>query len=130
MRRVVEPILAGLLATAGIQALSAQAQDVQARILVQSSPLAGFQYHEARALWDQIRLGDALVLVREPENPHDANAVRVDWNGHILGYVPRTENTAIARQLDRGNRLQARIVHLSKHRDPRKRIEFEVFLLL
>ncbi|MFN0039562.1 MAG: HIRAN domain-containing protein [Burkholderiales bacterium] len=130
MRTVVVPILAGLLATAGIHALTAQAQDVQARILVQSSPLAGFQYHEARAFWEQIRLGDALVLVREPENPHDANAVRVDWNGHILGYVPRKENAAIARQLDRGNRLQARIVRLSKHRDPRKRIEFEIFLPL
>ena len=29
-----------------------------------------------------------------------------------------------------GNRLQARIVRLSKHRDPWKRIEFEVYLEL
>jgi hypothetical protein len=42
--------------------------------------------------------------------------------------VPRKENEAVARQLDRGNRLRARIVRLSKHRDPWKRIEFEVFL--
>src|SRR5689334_23732236 len=34
----------------------------------------------------------ALDLVREPENPHDANAVRVEWRGRKLGYVPRRDN--------------------------------------
>lgn len=28
-------------------------------------------------------------LVREPRNPHDRNAVRVDVGGHTVGYVPR-----------------------------------------
>ena len=100
------------------------------RILVQSSPIAGFQFHEGKQVWDQLKVGDALVLVREPDNVHDARAVRVEWNGHMLGYVPRAENDAVARQLDRGNKLEARIVRLTKHRDPWKRIEFEVFLKL
>jgi len=101
-----------------------------ARILVQSSPLAGFQYHEGKALWGQMQVGDALTLVREPDNEHDPRAVRVEWQGHKLGYVPRKENEAVARQLDRGNKLEARIVQLRKHRDPWKRVEFEVFLRL
>lgn len=101
-----------------------------ARILIQSSPIAGFQFHEGKHLWDQLKVGDVLVLVREPNNPHDARAVRVEWSGHMLGYVPRAENEAVARQLDRGNKLEARIVKLTKHRDPWKRIEFEVFLRL
>ena len=100
------------------------------RILVQSSPVAGFQFHEGKQVWDQLKVGDALMLVREPDNAHDARAVRVEWNGHMLGYVPRAQNDALARQLDRGNRLEARIVRLTKHRDPWKRIEFEVFLRL
>ena len=100
------------------------------RILIQSSPLAGFQFHEGRQLWDQLKVGDPLTLVREPDNLHDARAVRVEWNGHLLGYVPRAENDAVARQLDRGNKLEARIVRLSRHRDPWKRIEFEVFIRL
>jgi len=101
-----------------------------ARILIQSSPVAGFQFHEGKQLWDQLKVGDALILVREPNNPHDARAVRVEWSGHMLGYVPRAENEAVARQLDRGNKLEARIVKLTKHRDPWKRIEFEVFIRL
>jgi hypothetical protein len=109
---------------------SLQAQQPATRILIQSSPLAGFQFHEGRQIWDQLKVGDPLTLVREPDNPHDARAVRVHWNGHMLGYVPRAENDAVARQLDRGNRLEARIVRLAKHRDPWKRVEFEVFLRL
>jgi hypothetical protein len=118
-----------LLVAALLASLQVDAQ-TSARILVQSSPLAGFQYHEGKALWDQMKVGDALTLVREPDNAHDPRAVRVEWQGHKLGYVPRKENEAVARQLDRGNRLEARIVQLRKHRDPWKRIEFEVFLKL
>jgi hypothetical protein len=107
-----------------------QAEQPATRILVQSSPVAGFQFHEGKQVWDQLKVGDPLTLVREPANPHDARAVRVEWNGHMLGYVPRAENDAVARQLDRGNKLEARIVRLTRHRDPWKRIEFEVFLKL
>jgi len=104
---------------------AAAAQD--ARILVQSSPLAGFRHHEAKAHWNDMRVGDALALVREPDNVHDANAVRVDWQGHKLGYVPRAQNADVARQLDAGVPLAARISKLAKQRAPNKRIEFEVY---
>ena len=103
---------------------------VSARILLQVSPLAGFQYHEAKAVWDDMKVGDRLVLVREPTNPHDPRAVRVQWQGRMIGYVPRAENEAVARQLDQGNRLEARITRLMKHRDPWKRVEFEIYLPL
>lgn len=119
-----------LLAVAVLTCALLQAAQPTTRILIQSSPVAGFQFHEGKLLWDQLKVGDALMLVREPDNPHDAQAVRVHWNGHMLGYVPRAENNAVARQLDRGNKLEARIVRLTKHRDPWKRIEFEVFLRL
>jgi hypothetical protein len=119
-----------LFAVAVLTCALLQAAQPTTRILIQSSPVAGFQFHEGKLLWDQLKVGDALMLVRESDNPHDAQAVRVHWNGHMLGYVPRAENNAVARQLDRGNKLEARIVRLTKHRDPWKRIEFEVFLRL
>jgi HIRAN domain len=118
------------IACAAIACVSPAAAQPAARILIQSSPVAGFQFHEGKRVWDQLKVGDALTLVREPDNSHDTRAVRVEWNGHMLGYVPRAENDAVARQLDRGNKLEARIVRLTKHRDPWKRIEFEVFLRL
>jgi len=71
------------------------------------------------------------MLVREPDNPYDANAVRVDVNGVKVGYVPRgktsyrayggltcgwadyskagEKNVAIAKALDGGIRLAAAV---------------------
>jgi hypothetical protein len=101
-----------------------------AEILVQVSLTAGLRYHDAKAVWDQMKEGDSLTLAREPENPYDLSAVRVDWNGHKLGYIPRTQNEAVARQLDRGNKLEARITKLTRYRNHRRKLEFEVFLPL
>jgi hypothetical protein len=100
------------------------------RVLVQSSPLAGSQYYAVSDLWSQIKPGDRLTLVREADNRHDAKAVRVEWNGHQLGYVPRAENRAVASALDAGEKLEARVSKLRKDPDPWRRVEFEVFLIL
>lgn len=100
------------------------------KILVQSSPLAGSQYYSASRLWTEIRIGDRLSLAREPDNRHDRSAVRVEWNGQKLGYVPRAENRAVAQALDAGERLEARVAGLRDDPDPWRRIEFEIFLVL
>ena len=75
-----------------VLALVSAAVCADARIIVQQSPLAGFQFYDGKALWDEMKTGDALTLVRERDNPHDANAVRVEWKGSHLGYIPRREN--------------------------------------
>ena len=98
------------------------------RLLVQSSPLAGFRYAEARELWPQLQVGDRLELQREPDNRFDGNAVRVLWRGRKLGYVPRRENGALAWGMDRGERVGARISRLAAHPNPARRIEFEVYV--
>jgi len=108
-----------------LSAAPAMAQSV--RLVVQSSPLAGFRYHEAPQIWSELRVGDPLTLEREPGNPHDANAVSVAWRGHKLGYVPRRENALLAWSLDRGERLHARISRLGTHPNPARRLEFEVY---
>jgi hypothetical protein len=98
------------------------------RLLVQDSPLAGFRYHAAAELWRELRVGDRLVLAREPQNAHDANAVAVFWQGRKLGYVPRRENAALAWALERGTPLRARISALEPHPNPARRVRFEVYV--
>jgi len=104
----------------------ADAQD-NVRLVVQSSNLAGFRYNAAADVWHELRVGDALELTREPDNPHDANAVSLSWRGRKLGYVPRRDNETLAWSLDRGDALRARISRLSQHPNPARRIEFEVY---
>jgi len=117
-----------LVLLAGLCLLPRPAAAQQVRILVQSSPLAGFDYHQAPEVWRSMRIGDALDLEREPDNAYDGKAVRVGWQGHKLGYVPRAHNAALAWAMDRGETLNARVSRLQPHRNPRKRMEFEVYV--
>jgi hypothetical protein len=102
----------------------------RARVLVQTTLAAGLRHYEAKAVWDRMQPGDPLELVRESANPHDQNAVRVDWDGHVLGYLPQADNADIARQLDRGQSLKARIVKLAKYRNHRRKLEVEIYIEL
>jgi hypothetical protein len=122
------PLLAALACGPALWTLPRSAAAQQVRLLVQSSPLAGFRYHQAADVFGEMRTGDVLELLREPDNAHDPKAIRVEWRGHKLGYVPRAQNAAVAWAMDRGEHLSARVSRLQKHRNPRKRIEFEVYV--
>ena len=102
----------------------------QIRVLVQSSPLAGFQYHAGSTVWSQLLVGDRLQLVREPDNIHDVRAIRVEWQGQQLGYLPRAENDAVAAAMDRGERVEGRIAALVEHKNPWRRVRIDVFVAL
>jgi hypothetical protein len=124
----VAPV-AGLLCLLAASGLAA-AQATTARIVIQDSPLAGFKYYDGKALWDELRVGDALRLVREPANPHDANAIRVEWKERMLGYVPRRENAHLARQMDAGAAIEARITALQARQNGRHLLSYEIFVPL
>jgi hypothetical protein len=122
-------LIAALLLAVFISfSVSAAEPGANAKILLQSSPLAGFRHYEGKRLWSEMKAGDILQLVREPDNSYDPNAVRVEWQGHKLGYVPRADNAALARFMDRGSKAEARIIRLKKSRNPWQRMEFEVYL--
>lgn len=56
--------------------------------------------------------GNRLSLVREPENPHDPNAIEVWWrNGVRLGHLPRRVAAELAGSLDAGVGLRAYVAH-------------------
>lgn len=116
----------GLLA--GLLALPALA-GVESGILLQTSPLAGFQYYAGRALFPLMSVGDRLTLHREADNPHDAKAVRVEWRGAMIGYAPRADNVDLARLMDHGAAVEGRIVQLQKARDPWQRVLIEVLVV-
>ena len=52
--------------------------------------VAGFRFHDGPGMIGRMREGDPVSLVREPDNPHDRHAVRIDYAGRSIGYVPRT----------------------------------------
>ena len=97
-------------------------------IELQRSPVAGFQYHQGEAMWSLLAVGAKLDLVREPENAYDERAVRIDWQGRKLGYVPRIDNAAVSHLLDSGHAVSAGIIALHESHNPWDRIEFALLL--
>lgn len=75
-------------------------------------PLAGFRHHRAAAIWPFLQPGLELRLRREAWNPHDPQAVAVYYRREKLGYLPRSDNAAIARWLDQDRPLRASIAAL------------------
>ena len=98
------------------------------KVLIQESPVAGYQFYDGDYIWPHLAVGGRLKLVREAENIHDPNAVAVYFHEEQLCYVPRVENTAIAQMLDRGEHLEASISKLHLTENPWDRVWFEVVL--
>lgn len=88
--------------------------------------VAGFTHAQGPMVSPQLTPGDALQLVREPANPYDARAVRIDLRGHKLGYVPRANNEDIARRLDAGEALTAAISTVAQQASAWDPVEFEI----
>jgi len=92
-------------------------------------PLAGFRHHRAAGIWPFLRPGLELRLRREPWNRHDPQAVAVYYRQEKLGYLPRTDNTTIARWLDQGRGLRASIAALGPDAERGGRVLLRVHLL-
>lgn len=121
-RRAFLKSLTALVGGLALPAVARAAMTSDGVKTLQHSPLAGFQYHHGEALWPQLAIGQPLQLVREADNKYDDRAVRVEWQGRKLGYIPRLDNAAVSQLLDRGERLEAMIVGLQVRENPWERV--------
>ena len=82
--------------------------------------VAGAGRHHAEAIAsEEAAPGRPLTLRRDPENPHDANAIAVDAaDGQQVGWVPREVAEELAPELD-GSRPWSAIVLREQRRSPR-----------
>jgi hypothetical protein len=82
-----------------------------------STRVAGIYYNRGGV--SGLSRGDVVRLVRDPNNQHDANAVRVEaQDGSVIGHVPKEIAASLARDLDSGLRAYAIIEHTSEGRAP------------
>ena len=79
-------------------------------IMLVECAIAGTSHRELKDIEPTLERGTLFVLKREPANPHDALAIMIfTETGHHLGYVPRAKNEALARLMDAGKLLFARL---------------------
>ncbi|GMR21442.1 MAG: HIRAN domain-containing protein [Gammaproteobacteria bacterium] len=128
-RRGFLQALAALVAGAGASPMAPPAMAGTAkRITIQESSLAGFQYHAGPHIWERFAVGKPLDLLREPGNPYDRRAVAVFYDEFKIGYVPRSQNTAVSQMMDRGEQVNANISVLQTGDNPWRRVQLEVWL--
>jgi len=65
--------------------------------------IAGVQHHQLRSCIDELKVGDYLSLVLEPTNKFDPNAVRIEHEGVMCGYVPRKLSAEVSAAIIVGN---------------------------
>ena len=93
-----------------------------------SSPyIAGFQYYKGLELDQILKENDLLILKREQQNTHDRYAIEVFSGSNKLGYLPREENKVIARMMDQGMAVKARIITIKPEESPYRKVKTEVF---
>ncbi len=62
----------------------------------------------------ELKVGDRVILLREPKNEYDEYAILVkDERKHKLGYIPRMRNHVFARLMDAGKLLYGEITRLN-----------------
>ena len=93
-----------LIALGGLSFLSGKTistKQYQKFYLLQSF-IRGFQYYDGPSLLNQMKEGDMLELVREPDNEYDPCAIALHWNNHKIGFVPAEDNEMLSKLLDIG----------------------------
>ena len=71
--------------------------------------IAGTSHHCDEGTARQLALVETLALAREPENPYDHDAIAVLLADRKVGYIPRRHNAVLARLMDAGKHLRARV---------------------
>jgi len=80
--------------------------------------IAGVQYHEMNKVLDILDDGMELTLVPEPTNKYDPNAVRIEFDDTMLGYIPKQFSSEIAGALELGTELVCIITDFNKTASP------------
>ena len=96
--------------------------------------LAGRMYHEADEVWDQLKVGTKVELVREADNRYDPNAVMVCYDDKAqeeqvcIGYIPRSQNNTIALMMDMGyaDIFECRINQIDEKAHPEQQVHLTV----
>lgn len=106
----------------------------KSKLFLMECHVAGCEYHDALEVWEELKVGTPLRLVRDADNSYDPQAVALVFKGgeqpsekkenlnrdeedgeeYILGYIPREQNNIISILLDMGwdNILECRISRL------------------
>ncbi len=92
--------------------------------------IRGFQYWDGALVVSQMKVGDALEIQAEDDNPHDPDAVALYFEGSKLGYVPASNNAFLAQLLYFGHTdvVEARVLQVDLDEGPWNQVRVGLFI--
>lgn len=94
--------------------------------IVYSGYIAGYQYHKGAQMEHLFKQGTEFLLKAEPQNPFDNDAVAVYYDNARIGFIPPDTNADIAKRIQQGEPLKARVTRIEPQSDPWERVYVEV----
>lgn len=97
---------------------------------IDSFHVHGFQFWDGALVVASMKVGDALELRTEEDNPHDADAVALFFGNAKLGYVPACKNALLAQLLYFGHKdvVEARVLQIDLEADPWNQVRIGLYM--
>ena len=87
-------------------------------------------YYDMIYIYHRLKHKSRIELRREHNHIFDKNAVEVYFEGFKLGYISLKVNSIIAKQMDRGNTVLARVKSVKKYKNtPLSGLDIEVMVM-
>ena len=100
----------------------------QQDILLAECHIAGTQFRKLGDIENVLKSGEALTFKREAANKYDNDAIAIyDERDTHLGYVPRDTNAILARLMDAGKLIFAKVTGVTRNGNWTK-IDIQIFL--
>jgi len=92
--------------------------------------IAGFSYWDGCIVFNELKMGTVLTLVREEDNKFDPYAVAIYYKDSKLGFIPRGSNHEINKFLELGyaGLFEIRINRLTPDVHPEHQVGVIVYL--
>lgn len=92
--------------------------------------IAGFSYWEGCIVFNELKIGTELALVREEENKFDPYAVAIYYGESKIGFIPRDKNHEISKFLELGytKMFEPRINRLTPDAHPENQVGVIVYI--
>lgn len=93
--------------------------------------VAGVRFHELDTVIDDIAEGDNLILVPEPSNKFDPNAIKIEYAASdapyaMLGYIPKKYSSEVCAMIEVGKNLECILIKLNKDAKPWEQLKVEI----
>ena len=92
--------------------------------------IAGFTFWDGYMIFDKLRAGQELMLLREEDNRYDPQAVAIYFGDFKLGYIPRENNSMVCKFLDLGytNIFELRVQSVQPEANPERQVYVALYI--